>query len=181
MLLTLALQDNRCCEGKYPFDGFGDATWVDAQYGFVIHAGDEYRQDYLVPGTVVDVDTDGSLITTDGGYVRDDTDTLKLLARIAYEWWSQERMIITLTTTDLSPALDIGVLIGTVGDSVMPGNEHYETVNTVISELRIEWPILKDRDLEVPVMTIVTGAGELDPMTLLPPLDPRPAKMRGRR
>jgi len=168
MLITATVLDNRSAEGKYPEDGWGDGTLVDTQLGIVIYAGEEYRQDYLVPMTVVDVDDDGALVQTDGGYVRDDTDRLAIIARIAYEWWSQERIVLSLQTTDLSPMLDIGVLIQTIGDSVMPGNEHYETINTVISEVRISWPRLTDGDTQAPTMDIITGAGELDPMTIVP-------------
>ena len=48
-------------------------------------------------------------------------------------------------------------------------NEHYETVNTVVSELRLTWPRLEGNQRGMPQMQFTTGAGELDPMTLMPP------------
>jgi hypothetical protein len=165
MVITATLRDNRYAEGKYPTDGTGDSTLVDTQYGYVIYAGDGYRQDYVVPSTVIDVETDGTLILSGGGYVRDDTDLLSALARVAFEWWHQERVILTLSTVQLTSAIRPGYFIETVGTV---GTGHYETVNTVVSEIRIQWPLLSAGQLDVPVMQLITGAGELDPMTLAP-------------
>jgi hypothetical protein len=178
MLCTLTLRDNRYAEGKYPIDGAGDGTDIDQQFGFVIYAGDALRRDYVVPATVVDVDTAGALVVSNGGYVRDDTDLLNILARVAYEWWAQERTILTLSTSQLTSAIQVGKFIETIGDSTvvatMPDgsevqNQHYETVNTVVSELRITWPRLEGNQRGMPTMQFTTGAGELDPMTLMPP------------
>jgi hypothetical protein len=165
MAITATLRDNRYAEGKYPTDGFGDTSFTDTQYGYVVYAGDGYRLDYVVPTTVIDVETDGTLITSTGGYVRDDTDLLNALARVAYEWWNQERVILTLSTTQLTSSVQPGYFIETVGTA---GTAHRQTVNTVVSEVRITWPLLDVGQVDVPVMQIVTGAGELDPMTLAP-------------
>lgn len=178
MLITATLLDNRYAEGKYPLDGSGDSTLIDEQFGYVIYAGDDYRQDYVVPDTVVDVDTDGTILKSTGGYVRDDTNDLAALARIAYEWWNQERIILSLQTTQLTSAIQVGYLIDTIGDSTISAtlqdgsilqNEHFETVNTVVSELRISWPRLQGNQRGVPTMRFTTGAGELDPLTIAPP------------
>lgn len=190
MLITATLLDNRYAEGKYPPDGTGDGTLVDEQFGYVIYAGDAYRQDYVVPGTVVDVDTAGALVKSNGGYVRDDTDQLAAIARIAYEWWHQERIILSLQTTQLTSGVQVGYLIDTIGDSTIkaniPGvgevtNEHYETVNTVVSELRISWPRLEGNQRGTPRMQFTTGAGELDPLTMAPPRQQIVSRAQARR
>jgi hypothetical protein len=168
MVCTVTLRENRYAEAQYPADGTGDSANIDVLVGHIIYAGDAYRQDYVVPSTVVDIDDAGALVTTTGGYVRDDTDSLSVAARIAWEWWHQERIVITLVTTQLTTYIPLGCIIETVGDWTVVGNEHYETVNTVVTEVRIEWPRLEENHLAAPTMTIVTGAGELDPMTLLP-------------
>lgn len=166
MFITATLLDNRYAEGKYPADdGVGDSSLIDCQFGYVIYAGDDFRQDYVVPTTVLDVDTEGAFITTDGGYVRDDTDLLAALARITYEWWNKDRQILTLATTQLTSALDIGDFIDTIGTT---GTGHAEQINTVISELRITWPRLEAGEATAPMMELTTGAGELDPMTMAP-------------
>ena len=190
MLITATLLDNRYAEGKYPPDGTLDGTLIDEQFGYVIYAGDAYRQDYVVPDTVVDVDTAGALVKSNGGYVRDDTDLLAALARVAYEWWHQERVVLALQTTQLTSKIQVGYLIDTIGDSTVtanvPGlgvivNEHYEAVNTVVSELRISWPRLEGNQRGMPRMQFVTGAGELDPMTLAPPRQKTVSRAQARR
>ena len=168
MAVTATLRDNRYAEGKYPADGHFDSTLLDTQFGYVIYAGDSFRQDYVVPGTVVDVASDGTLVTSTGGFVRDDTDVLKALARITFEWWSKDRMVLTLSTTQLTSKIQPGYFITTVGNSTIPGNEHYEAVNTVVSELRISWPKLEGNQQGTPTLQLTTGAGELDAMTLAP-------------
>lgn len=169
MLITATLLDNRSCEGKYPSDGTGDGTLVDQQVGFVIYAGDDYRQDYVVPDTVVDVDDAGALVQSAGGYVRDDTDLLVVLARIAYEWWNLERTILTFQTTQLTDAIHIGTYITTIGTHHATNWTHFDYVNSVISELKVTWPRLQGNQVDAPVMQFTTGVGELDAMTLAPP------------
>lgn len=176
MAITATLRDNRYAEGKYPDDGTGDTSLIDAKYGYVIYAGEAFRQDYVVPGTVVDVDSDGTLLTSTGGYVTDDTDLLNEIARVTYEWWSVDRMILTLATKHLTSKIQPGYYIQTIGQTwraegdgeEVPENGHYESVGTVVSEVRINWPRLDGNQLASPTMQIVTGAGELDPMTLMP-------------
>jgi hypothetical protein len=166
MLVTATLRDNRYAEGAWPKDeGDGDDSNVDSRYGFIINAGDTFRQDYVVPNTVVDVATDGTLVTSNGGYVRDDTDILRGLARVAYEWWCIDRFILTLTTYQLTSWLQLGYMIMTIGH---PDYGHWDDVGTVVSEIRVNWPILSPGQVASPTMRITTGSGELDPMTFAP-------------
>jgi|GEM_PF-2737116 len=166
MLITATLRDNRYAEGKYPEDSsWGDSSLIDAKFGFVVFAGDSFRQDYVVPTTVLDVAADGTLITSNGGYARDDTDLLRALARITHAWWSQDRIVLTMATSQLTSAIQPGYLITTLGNPIYG----YETINTVVSELRIAWPLLEENQRGAPMLQFTTGAGELDPMTLAPP------------
>lgn len=86
------------------------------------------RLDYLVPGTVVDIDDEGNPITTNGGFVRDDTDYLKNVASSAYQWHSQERVAINVTIRETAETRVRGELILSIGSGV---NE--ETINTVVT------------------------------------------------
>lgn len=190
MLITAALRENRYAEGKYPDDGSGDSTLIDQQFGYVIYAGDDFRLDYVVPGTVVDVAAEGTVVTANGGYVRDDRPLLNALARVAYEWWHQERIVLTLSTTQLTSSIQVGTLILTIGDptviAVLPAvgsvlNEHYQEVNTVVSELRITWPRLEGNQRDMPTLQFTTGAGELDPMQMMPPRQKIVSRAQARR
>jgi hypothetical protein len=164
MTVTATVRDNRYAEAVYPPESL-ESSLIDMRYGYTIYAGDDFRQDYVVPKTIIDIATDGTVITSDGGYVRDDTDILKALARVTYEWWSQERTILTLVTSQLTSQILPGYFIVTLGD---PDEGHFQTVNTLVSQLRITWPLLEGDQLDMPRMEIVTGAGELDPMTMVP-------------
>lgn len=170
MLATLTLRDNRFTEGVYPTDPYANTgLLVDEVYALVINAGEEYRRDYIVLGTVVDVDEEGDLVQSGGGYARDDTDTLSALAYIAYDWWHTTRMTLTLQTLDCNSFLSPGYIITTIGDSAVALNEHYQEVNTLITEARISWPTLSEGQREAPMLTIITSAAELDVMSILPP------------
>lgn len=172
MLITLALEEPRYAEASYPAAGVPDDTGVDAQRAMVIWAGDDYRQDYVANYTVVDVDEDGALVETDTSYVRyvrDDTDDLGVLARIAYEWYTTDRSVVTMETRRLTDELFVGDMITTLGDITIDSyTSHVQQVNTVITTIRIQTPRIRPGSLAEPIMTVLTGAAELDPLTLLP-------------
>ena len=113
----------------------------------------------------------------DSGYVRDDTDRLKVIARIAYEWYRTSRSVLTLTTLRLTNALKIGDMVTTIGDSTIVGNTHAQTINSAITQIRIRNPRIVSGSIAEPTMSLVTSAGELDAMTLVPP--PPKHKHRG--
>jgi len=87
------------------------------------------RKDYLVPGTVIDIDTDGSLVTTLGGYVRDDSGYLKKVAQAAYEWYSQPRLSVQVTQRDLTETRTRGELVLAIG-----GADNAEVINSVVTK-----------------------------------------------
>jgi hypothetical protein len=181
MAVTATIRDNRYAEAIYPpMSEEKDDSSVDVKYGFIIYAGDDFRCDYVVPNTIVDIGTDGTPIVSSGGYVRDDRDILEALARVAYEWFSQTRVVLTLTTTQLTSEIQLGYFVEYLGDT---DTGYYTLVNTMVSEIRISWPLLEGNQLEAPRMEIITGAGELDPMTLAPrePKSISKAKARLRR
>lgn len=170
MLVTLCLRDNRSAEGAWPANPHENSgTLVDQVYGLVIYAGDDYRQDYLVAGTVIDVDDAGALVQSTGGYVRDDTLALTAMAYLTYQWWHEERISITLSTLDLSTYLHPGWIITTIGDPTVAGNQHYVTTNSLITQARLSWPRLSPGQRDAPSLTIHTETAELDLMSLLPP------------
>lgn len=172
MLITLALEEPRYAEASYPAAGVPDSAGIDAQRALVIWAGDDYRQDYVANLTVVDVDEDGALVETDESYVtyvRDDTDKLEVMARLAYEWYTTDRAVVSLETKRLTNELSVGDMITTLGDITIDSyTTHSQSVNTVITSLRIQTPRIRPGSTAEPTMTVVTDAGELDPLTLLP-------------
>jgi hypothetical protein len=170
MLVTLTLQENRYAEGSYPAAGASDTTLIDAQRGLVIWAGDEFRQDYVADGTVVDVDNDGvPEIVAINGFVRDDTQRLDIIARLAYEWYARTRSVLTLATRRLTADVSVGDFVVSSGDSAIAGNTHYVEINSPITQITIRNPRMPEGSLETPTMTLITSAGEMDAVTLVPP------------
>lgn len=169
MLVTMALRDNRYAEGKWPEDVNVDDDNIDAMRRRVLYVGDEYLQDYVAADTVVDVDDDGGLVICNGGYINDDTDRLEDIAKIAYHWYSVDRNVIQITSYRLTNQLAVGTLITTVGDGTVTGNAHYQTVNSVVTEVRFSTPRLESGDLQQPLMHITTSCGEVDFAAMVPP------------
>jgi len=140
-----------CAEG----DGF-----IEAYYPPVILANPDTlkilkitvpnaRRDYLVPGTVIDIDSQGNVHTTVGGYVRDDTGFLLNVARSSFEWYGQERKSIQVTIRDLSVVRSRGELVLTVG-----GAQNSETINSVVTKCTF--------DMRAGTATYLTQFAELD-------------------
>lgn len=107
------------------------------------------RLDYLVPGTVVDVDLAGDKVTTAGGYVRDDREKLEDIAKAAFNWYGQERRSLTAVVHNLVCTFNLGDLITLVGSAAVPVPSY-----TVITSLRF--------DLLAGTTTIQTQFAELD-------------------
>jgi len=167
MLLTLTLQENRYCEGRWPTRGGSHSTFLDTQRGHVIYCGGDYRQDYLALDTVVDVDDDGTLkVNTAAGYVRDDSETLENMARIIYEWYAVERRAITISTRRVQlSAIELGDYIEQFGDASLG---HNVEANSVVTEITLKNPIGDGNQRPQTEQTITTSFGELDVLSLMP-------------
>lgn len=168
LFVTMALAECRYAEAEYP-DGGADSPLIDAQRTMVIWAGDEYRHDYVVAGTILDVDTDGTPKEPwHGGYVRDDTDRLYAMAKTAYWWYHYHRAVLSLTTYRLTDELAVGDMITSIGLD-LGGYGHLREINSPITQIRFQIPRTQPGTMQAPTMQVVTTAGELDVMTLVPP------------
>jgi len=173
-IFTIAVEDERYCEAHYPHDEYNNVkfpTGVDAARTLVINVGDGYRQDWVVKETVVGVDgTDGTLIrTTSGGYIRDDRQPMQDLARVAYEWYKDERIALEWTTSVYKPfretvdSNEVGIRVGDMVTTVEAGTDQI-TANTVVTSIQIESPISADAQPGVPRITYATQYADLDPV-----------------
>lgn len=153
ILFTLAIRLDDHVEACYPPDADIDASTV-------IHSSirerlieiDDARLDYVAPQTVLAIDAEGELVRADaGGFVRDDRAWMEDVARIAYEWQGSQRVAFDLTikqtiyAIDSSTTIEIGHLIGSVGD---------DTLNTTITSIEF--------NLDQSTTKIRTDFGELD-------------------
>lgn len=125
-LATVYVLLQQCVRGVYPVAasvGGGDAARV-----LRLDVPDA-RLDYLVDGTVVGV-ASGELQQTSGGVLRDDSERVQDVARMAYEWYGQPRRALSLSFRAIAAGLEIGHLITTVQQGGLS-----QSVNTVISSI----------------------------------------------
>lgn len=169
MIVTLCLPTGRRVQGRYPA---ADPANVDAVRYLLIDAGEEYREVYVAPGTVVGVSQTGTLQRCNGGWVpkpgQDDaTHQLTAIAKIAAAWYTNPHRVLVLETQRLRSDLGLGDMIITLGDPAVPGGNN-QTLNSPITEIKISWPRGTPAATSPPTMTITTFAGELDPLSFAP-------------
>ena len=104
--------------------------------------------DWLVPGTVVSVSS-GELQQTDGGWLRDDRDRLRDIAKLAYSWYSQPRRSLALSFRAITSGFAVGQLVTSITQA---GST--QQINTVITSIEL--------DLEQGRTTLNTSFAELD-------------------
>ena len=138
----------------------------------VIDSGLPYHVVTVANHTVVDIDDDGTLIRSTGGrFCRpfDALDRLTALAQIAYTWHSVPHQSICLETTRLmgDDKINLGGLVQKIGDTTDSSNSHIREINSVITEIRVEWPVaMGGAAPPAPTMRLQTQAAELDPLAL---------------
>lgn len=172
MMVTVALPDDRHVMGVYPNEvPITPGLLIKKKY---LDCGDSYRQIYVVPGTVVGIDVNGSpLRSTTGGYIPkpgddDDVHRLAALAQIAYEWYGRTRYVMAVETYRMpdTTEINLGMLVTDVGT---PSKATRRTINSIITQIQIQSPLGTGDDGDpCPSMRVVTWAGELDPIQLAP-------------
>jgi hypothetical protein len=105
--LTVAIEEDRWCEGMFP----SVAPAADVVRRLVVDLGPAYQQIRIHPGTVTDVSaTGGTLETSTGGILVDDSPQLSALAQVIAQsvlltrktvHWSSLRKISTVAVGDL--------------------------------------------------------------------------------
>jgi hypothetical protein len=150
IVCTVFCEFDQQAEAKYPTDVSG--VTADFLRRLVINVPNA-RLDYLAPNTVIGINPDGTLKTSSGGYVRDDTKLLKDVAHSAFAWYGQTRRALTVTRRDLVTDKQIGQLITTIGAAGVQ-------INSVITKIEF--------DLVQGTTTVHTQFGQFDPQNLGP-------------
>lgn len=91
------------------------------------------RKTWLVPNTIVEIDSSGSLVRSNGGWIENDSEELQDLARLTYDWYSRERRAIDLTLRTLDADVRVGYLVTTIGE-----NNTLLTCNSVVTRLSFD-------------------------------------------
>lgn len=104
LVVTATIQlDDRVTE-RWPETSSVQVSNQSAKH--VINLGDDVRQDFIRAGTPIGLTDVGDLKTTQAsGWIRDDSQYAKDVARLAYEWYQTERQ---------SVRFDVGYLMGEI-------------------------------------------------------------------
>jgi hypothetical protein len=160
IILTVCVEDLRDVEVRYPDDA--DVT----AYGELVRRlrieAPQYQLVRVLPDTVVDVGVLlQDLVRTNGGILVDDRPQLRLLAQRTYEWHRQPRYALSLSTGWIDGAFGVGHLITQITDA-----SGTWPVNSVVTEITLEFPVAQSAQSPRPTMTIATAFAELDPVSI---------------
>lgn len=155
LVATVAMKVDRHVSGVWPADNNLPATQVMRR--LIVDLGDEFKQHYVAQGTVVAVADDGTLATSSGGLLRDDSDKLQALARLIYQWYALDRQSLELSLAYVTGKLVVGDLITTVGS----GADEI-TVNSVVTGVKYQFPEQQGSRAGAARTTITTEFAELD-------------------
>lgn len=160
MAATVTIRDDRHAEGRYPADADIDPA-LERVTRDVLTLGDLYRLDYVAPQTVVDIDDQGHLVRSYGGYLRDDRPLLTAIAKLSHTWRQSGRRTLELSTHLMTAEFRVGRMITRIGEPDSDSG-HAERLDTVITEVVIETPVGSPDSTEPPRQTIRTQSAELD-------------------
>lgn len=154
MLITIAIEDDRFCDARYPPDeGLTNLNRDNRQ--FFIDAGRDFRLDWVAPGTIVDLDDKNfPLWTVSGGVIRDDRPELDVIAQLAYQFYSVPRRTIQLeadyrymvpTIAEfLRSGIPLGLFVKAVlQTSSLPDQEDpagFQEIGTIITRFQVDFP-----------------------------------------
>ena len=185
-VFTVSILEDRYAQGTWPES---IATEADVVRTLHIDAGPAYLHDNVAPRTVIDVDEDSALVTTDGGILHDDRDKLIAIARASHAWYGSTRRALTLATEwrglleSVARGEFITAFVTTAadGDDADPDDDFYAArqVNSVISEISIETPRVRPGQYAAPRVRLVTACAELDALVAAGEVASPPAKAPG--
>jgi len=175
-LFTVCIYDDRFAEGVWPEEATAIADTVCMRRDLVVMAGDQYRQDYLVPGTVVGINKTNRQPArcANGGWINDDRKVLTARAKQVHAYYGQTRRSLNLQTPVINSQIKLGDYVATIGSDV-----GQVEVGTVISEIVVTIP--GGTNPGPPVAQYATAFAELDNYELLNRRpEPRPIGERAR-
>lgn len=129
MRFTVGGEWDAYCEGVWPLDLSGLPVTRPVQRLYV-SIGNRARHDWLAEGTIYDVQNGVLKTVTTGGALRDDRTLCAQVARIAFDWYSQDRNALTMTTVGETLGVHIGDLVLSIGTA-----EAQQPVNSIVSQI----------------------------------------------
>jgi hypothetical protein len=157
MIFTVSVQEPRCVEVRYPADD--DVTTYGELVRQIRVEDPDAQLIYVVPNTVVDVDTEThELQWSEGGYIEDDRPQMLVLAQRIYAWHRVPRVALTWASKWIDGAVQIGHLMTGYTDHVGTYG-----VLSVVTEIALEFPIAAGPDPAPASCSVQTSFAEMDP------------------
>ncbi len=162
MAATVAVEEDRRVFGAWPDSRDLRLPELDAVRILRIQAGDAYRLDYMPVNTILGVDEEsGALVKSNiPQWINDARDKLRNVAKLAYQWYGQQRRTVQLSTRRIFADIHVGDVVLSVERTAAEDID----VATVVSQITIEIPLTKGEQPSPPLMTLVTAYAELDPL-----------------
>jgi hypothetical protein len=164
LTLTVAIEEDRLCEGVYPAV---PSTDVDALLVKEIDLGPTFRLTQIKKGTIVGFDDENFITASEDYYIEDNRSNLEILAQMMYNWYAVPRSVLRLTSRRASAKLWPGQLINTINPGFGPQEK---AVNSVITEISITIPLVESEQPVAPTFELVTGFGDIDVLQFRPRL-----------
>lgn len=124
---TVCLEADKFCEGVYPDAGLPANTPLQI---LTIDAGEHYRLDFLAENTVVGINNGQLQKASHAKALRDDRVYLRDFAKLAYQWYQENRYTLTVSFRQLRNVWELGMFILTIGELATQSQ-----VNTVVSTI----------------------------------------------
>lgn len=113
------------------------------------------RCDYVVPYTTWGIISGAPVVTSGGGFIRDDRMMVADVARCAAEWYGDERKTLSLTFRQVRPLFELGWLITDIGTNYDDGPV---AIKTPITAVEYQFP----EGNQAPRTKIETAFADLD-------------------
>lgn len=156
MYLTVALETDNWAEAQWPDE---PEDTGDVARDLVLEFPGK-RMEYVLEDTAFRLDTNGTLKkSTSAGWIVDDSEELKDLARVAYEWYQAPRRTLRFSKRTLDCPYHVGQIVTKLK---RPGGDDLEEINSVITQIIF--------NLRQGSFTLRTQFAELDLRALTPPV-----------
>jgi len=134
---TVAAEWDAYCEFVFPPVGniLAKPREGDAIEELLINIGDRARWDYLVEGTVYDVQDGAIKKAAESGSVRDDRRDCEILAQAAYAWYKQPRGSFGVSFADYRKPVELGDLVTVLGDAMASEVGANIEVNAIVTQI----------------------------------------------
>jgi hypothetical protein len=100
----------------------------------IIDLGDDYRLDFLAKNTIVDCKNGIPVLAGEAAVLRDDRKTLNDVAKVALEWYREDRQQLTVEFRQLRNLFGLGQLVTAIGQTATQS-----AINTVISVITYDF------------------------------------------